>query len=58
MSGSQSGGQNGYFGLYFWNYGSPELMLFKRSGGAWTQLGGVYSSAALAGRDAAAAGRR
>ena len=44
---AQSGGQNGYFGLYFWDYGSPELMIFKRSGGAWAQLGGVYSSGVL-----------
>ena len=35
----QTSGQNGYAGLYYWNYGSPELMLFKRTGGAWTQLG-------------------
>src|SRR5690348_2440073 len=44
----QSSGQNAYAGLYYWNFGSPELMLFKRSGGAWTQLGGVYNSGALA----------
>ena len=44
----QSGGQNAYAGLYYWNFGSPELMLFKRSGGAWTQLGGSYNSGALA----------
>jgi hypothetical protein len=44
----QSSGQNAYAGLYYWNFGSPELMLFKRSGGSWTQLGGVYNSGALA----------
>jgi hypothetical protein len=44
----QSSGQNAYAGLYYWNFGSPELMLFERSGGAWTQLGGVYNSGALA----------
>ena len=44
----QGGGQNGYVGLYYWNSGSPELMLFKRSGGSWTQLGSSYSSGALA----------
>jgi hypothetical protein len=44
----QSSGQNAYAGLYYWNFGSPELMLFKRTGGAWTQLGGVYNSGALA----------
>jgi hypothetical protein len=43
----QGSGQNGYFGLYYWNFGSPELMLFKRSGGAWTELGGTYNSGAL-----------
>ena len=40
----QNGGQNIYVGLYYWNSGSPELMLFKRSGGAWTQLGATYNS--------------
>jgi len=44
----QSGGQNAYAGLYYWNFGNPELMLFERTGGAWTQLGGVYNSGALA----------
>jgi hypothetical protein len=44
----QSGGQNAYAGLYYWNFGSPELMLFERSGGAWAQLGGSYNSGALA----------
>ena len=44
----QSGGQNGYLGIYNWNNGSPELMLFMRSGGNWTQLGSAYSSGPLA----------
>ena len=44
----QAGGQNAYAGLYYWNFGSPELMLFKRSGGAWAQLGSTYSSGVLA----------
>ena len=44
----QSRGQNAYAGLYYWNFGSPELMLFKRSGGAWTQLGATYNSGTLA----------
>ena len=43
----QASGQNVYAGLYYWNYGSPELMLFKRTGGAWTQLG-AYNSGTLA----------
>jgi hypothetical protein len=44
----QNSGKNGYAGLYYWNFGSPELMLFKRSNGAWTQLGGTYNSGTLA----------
>ena len=44
----QNSGQNGYVGFYYWNFGSPELMLFKRSGGYWTQLGSTYNSGALA----------
>ena len=43
----QGGGQNAYAGLYYWNFGSPELMIFLRSGGAWTQLGSTYSSGVL-----------
>jgi len=43
----QNGGQDGYVGLYSWNSGSPELQLFKRSGGSWTQLGSSYSIAPL-----------
>ena len=45
---TQNGGQDGYVGIYNWNNGSPELMLFKRSGGNWTQLGSAYSSGPLA----------
>ena len=44
---AQNGGQNLYLGIYFWNNGSPQLMLFKRIGGGWTQLGSSYSSGAL-----------
>ena len=44
----QSGGQNGYAGIYSWNNGSPQLMLFERSSGTWTQVGGTVSSAPLA----------
>ena len=36
---AQNNGQSAYAGLYFWNRGSPELMLFKRIAGTWTQLG-------------------
>jgi hypothetical protein len=44
----QSSGQNGYVGIYNWNSGSPELMVFKRSAAGWTQLGNSYSVAPLA----------
>ena len=44
----QNGGKNGYAGLYYWNFGSPELMLFKRTGGGWTQLGTAYNAGELA----------
>ena len=44
-------------GIYYWNSGSPELMLFKRSGGGWSQLGSAYSIGAAGGRDAAGARR-
>ena len=37
---TQNGGQDGYVGIYFWNNGSPELMLYERSERYhWTQLG-------------------
>ena len=36
---SQNGGQNTYLGIYFWNSGSPQLRLYKRTAGTWTQLG-------------------
>ena len=45
---AQNGGQDGYIGIYNWNNGSPELMLFKRSSGNWTELGSSYSSGPLA----------
>src|SRR6266481_584540 len=46
---AQNGGLNAYVGIYFWNSGNPDLMLFKRTGGSnWTQLGGTYSSGPLA----------
>jgi Putative esterase len=46
---AQDGGQDGFTGLYFWNYGNPELMLFARSGGNWTQLGGSVPTGPLPG---------
>ena len=45
---AQNGGQNTYLGIYYWNNGSPVLMLFKRSGGSWTQLGSTYNCGPLA----------
>ena len=44
---AQNGGQSLYLGLYFWNNGSPELLLFKRISGNWTQLGATYQSGPL-----------
>ena len=44
----QNGGQNGYVGIYYWNNGGPELILYKRSGGGgWTQLGSAYNCGPL-----------
>src|SRR5215469_1701437 len=40
-------GASAYTGLYFWNYGNPQLMLFKRTGGNWTQLGNSVATAPL-----------
>ena len=44
----QSNGLNGYLGIYFWNNGSPQLRLYKRTSGNWAQLGGSYSTGPLA----------
>ncbi len=45
---AQSGGQNLYLGIYFWNNGNPQLRLYKRLGGNWTQLGASFSTGPLA----------
>ena len=45
---AQNSGQNAYVGIYSWNNGSPELELFLRSGGGWTELTSPYNSGALA----------
>ena len=45
---AQNNGQDAYVGIYFWNNGNPDLMLFKRAGGNWTQLGSAYNSGPLA----------
>ena len=44
----QNGGQNAYVGIYNWNNGSPNVMLFERNAGNWTQLGSTYNSGPLA----------
>ena len=45
---SQNGGQNLYLGIYFWNSGSPQLRLYKRTTGSFTQLGSSYPTSGLA----------
>ncbi|HEY2651699.1 MAG TPA: hypothetical protein VGI50_07250, partial [Solirubrobacteraceae bacterium] len=44
---SQNGGLDTYLGIYFWSDAGPQLDLYKRSGGAWTQLGNSYPVAPL-----------
>jgi hypothetical protein len=44
---TQNNGQNAYVGIYKWNFGSPNLRLFKRSSGSWIQLGSTYNSGPL-----------
>ena len=39
----QAGGQNMYLGIYFWNNGSQQLRVYKRSAGNWIQLGSSYN---------------
>jgi uncharacterized membrane protein len=43
----QDGGRDGYFGIYFWNNGYPQLRLYKRSAGTWIQLGNSYTTQPL-----------
>ena len=45
---AQNGGLSLYVGLYWWNNGNPELALFKRTSGTWTELGSPYASGPLA----------
>ena len=45
---SQDGGASDYVGIYYWNSGSPVLMLFLRLSDAWEQLGATYNSGVLA----------
>src|SRR5215469_9359613 len=35
---AQNSGQNAYVAIYFWNNGSPLIMLFLRNNGGWAQL--------------------
>ena len=44
---ARNGGQDTYLGIYFWNNGSPQLRLYKRNAGTWTQLGSSYASGPL-----------
>src|SRR5271165_3775360 len=44
---AQNSGQNAYVAIYFWNNGSPEIMLFLRNTGGWSQLGSSYSVSPL-----------
>ena len=53
----QNGGQNGYLGIYYWNSGSPELVLDEERG----ELDGARQRVhfrAAGGRDATRAGGR
>src|SRR5579862_1542752 len=44
----QASGQSGYVGFYYANNGgTPEVMLFKRAGGVWSNMGS-YSTGVLA----------
>ena len=45
----QNGGQNAYLGIYFWNSGSPALMLFVRTAGSWQQLSAATTGPLAAG---------
>ena len=45
---ARDSGHDAYVGLYFWDFGTPELMLFERFDDAWTQIGSTYNSGALA----------
>ena len=44
---AQNAGLDAYVGIYFWNNGSPQLRLYRRSGGIWVQLGNSYECAPL-----------
>ena len=44
----QGGGQDAYLGIYYWNFGSPQLRLYLRNAGNFTELGNAYSTGPLA----------
>ncbi len=44
---ARNAGQDTYLGIYFWNSGSPQLRLYKRIAGTWTQLGNSVDTAPL-----------
>ena len=44
----QSGGQDMYLGIYYWNNGTQQLRLYKSKSGNWTQLGSSFNSGPLA----------
>ncbi len=46
---AQDGGEDLYVGIYYWDYGSPELMLFKLDNGSWSELGASSTSPLAAG---------
>jgi hypothetical protein len=46
---AQDSGQDAYVAIYYWNSGSPQIMLFKRDNGGWSQLGSSYGVSPLAG---------
>jgi hypothetical protein len=48
MVAAQDSGLDGYVAIYFWNSGDPQVMLFQRDNGGWSQLGSSYSVPALA----------
>ncbi len=43
----QDGGLDNYTGLYYWNNGNPQLMLFVRVTGNWAELGAPVTTPAL-----------
>ncbi len=49
---AQNAGSGLYVGIYFWNNGNPDLMLFKRISGNWTQLGSTSTGPLTAGTTA------